>query len=211
MMQSPPIRSSTEEPSKDGARDSAVQPEQADVVEPGASRAAARVTFGEELRRERELRQVEIREIAEATKINRRYLEALERNDFSDLPGGLFNRSFVRAYCKTIGIDDEAMVNAYLLEEQVQSAKADKFDPEVWRGDPSSRGTTRRRSWPRQATPTNKAIWCWSLAIVVLVASAAVLIYLRYWAPESASAPDAMDVFHASLLATAVISKGKNR
>ena len=45
-------------------------------------------------------------------------LEALERNDFASLPGGLFNRGFVRAYCKHIGVDPEVMVNAYLLEER---------------------------------------------------------------------------------------------
>ena len=45
-------------------------------------------SFGEELRRERELRQISLREISESTKINVRYLDALERNDFKHLPGG---------------------------------------------------------------------------------------------------------------------------
>jgi cytoskeletal protein RodZ len=78
------------------------------------------VSFGEELRRERELRSIELREVADATKVNIRYLEAMERNDFRPLPGGLFNRGFVRAYAEFIGIDPEGMVNAYLLEEQAQ-------------------------------------------------------------------------------------------
>ena len=75
------------------------------------------MSFGEEIRRERELRQISLREVAQATKINLRYLEAMERNDFAYLPGGLFNRAFVRAYCEHIGVDSESMVNAYLLEE----------------------------------------------------------------------------------------------
>jgi len=81
------------------------------------------MSFGEELRRERELRQISLREIAQATKIDLRRLEALERNDFSRLPGGLYNRGFVRAYCDHIGVDAESMVNAYLLEERSQTAR----------------------------------------------------------------------------------------
>ncbi|HKQ61727.1 MAG TPA: helix-turn-helix transcriptional regulator, partial [Candidatus Polarisedimenticolaceae bacterium] len=76
------------------------------------------MSFGEELRRERELRNLSLREVAEATKINVRHLEALERNDFARLPGGVFNRGFVRAYSEFIGVDPETMVNAFLLEEQ---------------------------------------------------------------------------------------------
>ena len=77
-------------------------------------------SFGEELKRERELRQISLREVSEATKINFRYLEALEQNDFRHLPGGVFNKGFVRAYSEYIGVDPEAMVNAYLLEERAQ-------------------------------------------------------------------------------------------
>jgi cytoskeleton protein RodZ len=80
-------------------------------------------SFGETLRRERELRQISLREIAEATKINLRYLDALERDDFRHLPGGVFNKGFVRAYAQFIGIDPETMVTAYLDEERRQQAR----------------------------------------------------------------------------------------
>lgn len=73
-------------------------------------------SFGETLKRERELREISLRQIAEATKINVRYLEALEENRFDVLPGGLFNKGFIRAYSTFIGIDSEAMVNSYLQE-----------------------------------------------------------------------------------------------
>jgi cytoskeletal protein RodZ len=83
-------------------------------------------SFGETLRRERELRQISLREIAEATKINLRYLDALERDDFRHLPGGVFNKGFVRAYAQFIGIDPETMVMAYLEEEGRQQARASR-------------------------------------------------------------------------------------
>jgi cytoskeletal protein RodZ len=73
-------------------------------------------SFGESLKRERELREITLRQISEATKINLRYLEALEQNRFDALPGGLFNKGFIRAYAKYIGIDGEAMVDSYLVE-----------------------------------------------------------------------------------------------
>jgi cytoskeleton protein RodZ len=86
-------------------------------------------SFGETLRRERELRQISLREIAEATKINLRYLDALERDDFRHLPGGVFNKGFVRAYAQFIGIDPETMVTAYLDEDRRQQAKVARTTP----------------------------------------------------------------------------------
>jgi cytoskeleton protein RodZ len=74
-------------------------------------------TFGETLKRERELRKITLREVSEATKIGLRYLEALEGNRFDQLPGGLFNKGFIRAYARFIGLDPEALVNAYLFEQ----------------------------------------------------------------------------------------------
>ncbi len=73
-------------------------------------------SFGEEIKRERELRKISLREISDATKINIRFLEALENNDFEHLPGGQFNKGFIRAYANYLGIDPEKIVNSYLLE-----------------------------------------------------------------------------------------------
>ncbi|MBP7146093.1 MAG: helix-turn-helix domain-containing protein [Acidobacteria bacterium] len=82
-------------------------------------------TFGETLRRERELRRIALREVAEATKINLRYLEALERDDFKYLPGGVHARNFVRAYARYVGVDETEMVNAYLYEVAQRGEAAD--------------------------------------------------------------------------------------
>jgi cytoskeletal protein RodZ len=93
-------------------------------------------SFGETLRRERELRQISLREISEATKINLRYLDALERDDFRHLPGGVFNKGFVRAYAQYIGIDPDGMVDAYLDEERRQNESTEAQRP----GEPLRRG-----------------------------------------------------------------------
>jgi transcriptional regulator with XRE-family HTH domain len=62
-------------------------------------------SYGENLRREREMRGVSLREIAEGTKISLRFLQALEEDRVDVLPGGLFPRAFVKQYALFIGID----------------------------------------------------------------------------------------------------------
>jgi cytoskeletal protein RodZ len=71
-------------------------------------------SFGENLRRERELRGVSLREIAEATKISVRFLQALEQDRVDILPGGLFPRAFVRQYGRHLGLDAERLVAEFL-------------------------------------------------------------------------------------------------
>ena len=72
--------------------------------------------LGSRLKRAREARGVSLGEIAAATKITVTTLEALERNDYARLPGGIFSRSFVRAYAAAVGLDPDATLNEFLLE-----------------------------------------------------------------------------------------------
>lgn len=74
------------------------------------------VSLGEELKREREFREISLREIAEATKINMRILEAIENDNYKILPGGIFNRNFIRAYAEFIGLDPEIAVRKYQVQ-----------------------------------------------------------------------------------------------
>jgi|SRR5688572_9672267 cytoskeletal protein RodZ len=70
-------------------------------------------TIGEQLRLAREQRGIPLREISDETRISIHYLEAIESNDYKRLPGGIFNRSFVRAYARCIGYDEKAAVEGY--------------------------------------------------------------------------------------------------
>ncbi len=112
--------------------------------------------FGERLQREREMRGITLDEIANATKIGTRSLRALEQEDFDKLPGGIFNKGFVRAYARYLGIDEEQAVSDYLtatgepahkdpldseelkkLEENWKTTRAsvsDERKPIPWRG-----------------------------------------------------------------------------
>ena len=75
----------------------------------------ARGNFGERLKRERELREVTLEEITSATRIGPRFLEALENEDWERLPGGVFNRGFVRSIARYLGLDEEAFLAEYDL------------------------------------------------------------------------------------------------
>lgn len=82
-------------------------------------------SFGDKLRREREMRGVSLEEIAESTKIGTRSLRALEDEDFEKLPGGIFNRGFVRAYSRFLGLDEEQTVADFDgAWKEYQAAKA---------------------------------------------------------------------------------------
>jgi cytoskeletal protein RodZ len=72
--------------------------------------------FGGTLRSAREQKGTSLRQIANATKISMSALEALERNDFERLPGGIFSRSFVRAYAEAVGLDPDQTVADFLKE-----------------------------------------------------------------------------------------------
>jgi cytoskeleton protein RodZ len=100
--------------------------------------------FGERLRREREMRGISLNEISESTKISRRHLEALENEDFEALPGGVFNRGFVRAYARFVGIDEEQAVADYNAMCNEQPPPPDQFPLEVH--DKPDRELNPRRS-----------------------------------------------------------------
>ena len=65
------------------------------------------------MRLAREARGIALREISEQTRISMRYLEAIESDDYKHLPGGIFNRSFIRAYAKFVGFDEHTALEDY--------------------------------------------------------------------------------------------------
>jgi cytoskeleton protein RodZ len=72
-------------------------------------------TIGERLKRERERRKISLDEISLSTKIGTRFLVAIEEGNFDQLPGGIFNKGFVKAYARSIGVDENLAVAEYEL------------------------------------------------------------------------------------------------
>jgi cytoskeleton protein RodZ len=72
--------------------------------------------FGSKLRDARERKGISLRQIANTTKISVSALEALERNDISRLPGGIFSRAFVRSYAVEVGLEPEATIQDFIAQ-----------------------------------------------------------------------------------------------
>lgn len=79
---------------------------------------AETVSFGTWIRRQREMREISLREIADVTKISIRYLEALEQDRFDVLPAPVFAKGFLREYARYVGLDADEVVNSYLTAQE---------------------------------------------------------------------------------------------
>jgi transcriptional regulator with XRE-family HTH domain len=71
-------------------------------------------SFGARLRQRRERQQIALSTIAEQTKIKVSLLEALEQDDVSHWPSGIFRRAFIRAYAHAIGLEPDVVVREFL-------------------------------------------------------------------------------------------------
>src|SRR5271168_4722841 len=120
----------------------------------------AKGSFGERLKREREMREVSLDELTKATRISQRFLDALENEDWKKLPGGVFGRGFVRTIAGYLGLDEESLLSEYDLA----------------RGD-VSRGNAR----PEERIPSTPA-WVPILAAVVICGALAGLFFAGRYA-----------------------------
>jgi len=85
-------------------------------------------SFGEWLRRQREMREVSLRDIADRTKISLRYLEAMEEDRFDLLPAPIFAKGFLREYARYVGLSPDEVVNHWLSVQQPEEAEETKHE-----------------------------------------------------------------------------------
>ena len=86
--------------------------------------------FGEKLRKQREQRGISLDAVCATTKISIRMLRAIEDERFDQLPGGVFNKGFVRAYARQVGLDEDEAIADYLAalgETQIHSQTIPNF------------------------------------------------------------------------------------
>ena len=84
-------------------------------------------SLGARLREAREARGLSLRELSDQTRIARRYLEAIEADDYKELPGGIFNRSFIKAYAKAVGFNEAEAVGAYTEVARAHGEEPDEL------------------------------------------------------------------------------------
>lgn len=93
------------------------------------------LTLGEKLRQAREERGFTLSEVAEQTRISGLYLESIENDDYRTLPGGIFNKGFVKSYAKFVGINEQEALTDYAAiisqSEIVDNPELKLYKPEV--------------------------------------------------------------------------------
>ena len=100
------------------------------------------LTLGEKLRQAREERGFTISEVAEQTRISSLYLQSIENDDYNTLPGGIFNKGFVKSFAKFVGINEQEALEDYSrLISHDEGGDGDEFKvfrPEVLTDDRST-------------------------------------------------------------------------
>jgi len=140
--------------------------------------------LGIRLKRAREARGLALKDLAAQTKLSISALDALERCEYARLPGGIFGRSFVRAYALEVGIDPDPAVAEFIeVLEKIEAERAARraVRPEVTADD--------RAFLERQ----RRALLALQIALAVLALVAIVLIgwQVRSWWQRSAAKRDA--------------------
>ncbi|MEJ7847608.1 MAG: helix-turn-helix domain-containing protein [Pyrinomonadaceae bacterium] len=97
------------------------------------------LTLGDKLRQAREERGISISEVSEQTRISSLYLDAIENDKYKTLPGGIFNKGFVKSYAKFIGFDEQEALHDYAqlvaASEGTENDHLPTYRPEVLTDD----------------------------------------------------------------------------
>jgi len=139
-------------------------------------------SIGEQLRLAREERGIGLREICDQTRISVHYLEAIEANDYKRLPGGVFNRSFIKAYAKCVGYDEREAIEGYTRYLREHGESSDDVN------------TTPMHSKVYTDTPaTRSPVLTVVLAILILAILTAAALAALHWFQKRAEVTPAGD------------------
>ncbi|HEX4965003.1 MAG TPA: helix-turn-helix domain-containing protein [Thermoanaerobaculia bacterium] len=129
-------------------------------------------SFGDWLRRQREMREITLRDIADRTKISLRYLEAMEADRFDLLPAPVFAKGFLREYARYVGLSPDDVVNHYLSEQHPEELEA------------AGKDDTKVRSRARPADPVQPPVrsnWSYGLLLALVGLALLILVSLAVW------------------------------
>lgn len=115
-----------------------------------------------ELKAEREKRNIPLAQIAADTRISLHYLESLEEGRYNDLPGGMYNRAFLKAYCEILNLDQREIMNRYETEVSPPFEKPSRPKTQI----------------PREKSLRLSPVLIWS---VMLLSSASGVYFSRKW------------------------------
>ena len=129
-------------------------------------------SFGDWLRRQREMREINLRDIADRTKISLRYLEAMEADRFDLLPAPIFAKGFLREYARYVGLSPDDVVNHYLSVHHPEELPADPKED------------TKVRMRPKHVDPGQPPVrrnWSYGLVLALAGVVLLVLVAVAAW------------------------------
>lgn len=135
-------------------------------------------SFGVRLKEEREQRGVTLEEISQSTKIGTRLLQALEEEHFDQLPGGIFNKGFIRAYARFLGLDEEQAIADYLVASGSLPTEKDK----------KADGSSETSSFEIEAERSESRLPWGTFAVLLLLAALGFALWGFYSRDTSKSA-----------------------
>jgi cytoskeleton protein RodZ len=134
-------------------------------------------SFGEKLKQEREKRKITLEQISVSTKIGTRMLQALEEDKFNQLPGGIFNKGFVRAYSRFVGLDEDQTVADYLLASGDAPPPPTEIAALEEEREPAE---NIRRMEATSSSASRPLPWGWFAALLLIIALA-LSVWSRRW------------------------------
>jgi cytoskeletal protein RodZ len=120
-------------------------------------------SLASELKSERERRNISLAHIADETRISLRHLQSLEEGRYSDMPGGIYTRAFIKAYCEILHLDSQKLLQKYESEIPPHPEKPVRSQPFVP---------------PKKSFRKSNSILVWSLLLII---SATGLLFSRKW------------------------------
>lgn len=122
--------------------------------------------FGDYLKKEREQKKISLEEIRDSTKINIRFLKALEEDKFDLLPGKFFTRGIIRTYANYIGLDVKDVLNKYhefLLSQKSPQEKEDMDRDQI-----------------NEIKPPKKVKIILGIVVIIILITISVIFYTKY-------------------------------
>jgi cytoskeletal protein RodZ len=132
-------------------------------------------SFGNDLRKARLSRGIALKDITAETKISPRYLQALEQENFAQLPGGILGKGMVRAYAAAVGLDQDEWIERFLRATAASEPEAD--EDRSWTEFASNVGKARSQ---RGGSMDTRLRWIGAILLLV-VGSACAFLAVRYY------------------------------
>lgn len=165
-------------------------------------------TTGQYLRREREARNVSLAELSRGTRINKAFLEAIERDDFNFFPQRNFIIGFLRGYTRYLGLSAEEVIKRYLRQAELESRKIDFRQLVLFPKFISGREDTESKMLKADKVASKIKISKWTyIQVVIILLAIGLSLYLQ----QILKQPESPQKVMKSSSLTAILSSSSER